>query len=174
MKRTSARRVAVPPTRWNSCSWSTRRSFAWTPGGSSPTSSRNTVPPGGQLEPAGLRLVGPGEGPPLVPEQLRLHQGLREGGAVEGHERAVGAGAGLVDGPGHQLLPRPALPGEEDRRLGRGHLGRSGQGRLEGRGPAEDPVEAVPVPQLLAEPREPLLELVGPFLSQGTTLLLLG
>ena len=79
-----------------------------------------------------------------------------------------------MDGPGHQLFAGPALPGEEDRRLGGGHLGRPGQRRLQGRRPAEDPVEAVPLPQLLPERGEPLLQLAGAFLGQGPTLLLLG
>ncbi len=107
-------------------------------------------------------------------EQLRLHQGLGEGGAVDGHVGALGAGAGLVDGPGHQLLPGPALPGEEDRGRRGGHLGGPGQGVLEGGRPAENPVEAVPVPELLPEPGDPLLQLAGPALDAGALLLLLG
>ena len=42
--RTSTRIVPVPPTRMNSCSSSTRSSFTCMSGGSSPTSSRKSVP----------------------------------------------------------------------------------------------------------------------------------
>src|SRR5438132_273530 len=43
--RTSALSIRVPPRRWNSRSWRTRRNFACTAGLISPTSSRNSVPP---------------------------------------------------------------------------------------------------------------------------------
>src|SRR6187455_2439100 len=45
ISRTSTRSVRVPPRRSNSCSWSTRRIFAWVLGLMSPISSRNSVPP---------------------------------------------------------------------------------------------------------------------------------
>ena len=42
----------------------------------------------GQLEPARALADGAGERPFLVAEQLALQQGLRQGGAVDGDERA--------------------------------------------------------------------------------------
>ncbi len=47
-----------------------------------------------------------------------------------------------------RLLPGPALAGEEHRRLRRSDLGGAGERLAEGRGAADDPVEAVPVAEL--------------------------
>jgi hypothetical protein len=59
----------------------------------------------GQLEAPGLGLHGAGEGAALVAEQLRLHQVLGDGRAVDLDERLVLAGArAVVDGRGDQLL----------------------------------------------------------------------
>ena len=65
------------------------------------------------LELADAAAVGPGEGALLVAEQLALQQVLRDGGAVEGQERRLGARAVLVDRPGHQLLAGAALSGDQ-------------------------------------------------------------
>ena len=55
--------------------------------GRSPISSRNSVPPCGGLEPAGLASpIGAGEGALLVAEQLALEQRLRQRAAVDGDE----------------------------------------------------------------------------------------
>ena len=58
----------------------------------------------GDLDKAWLRLESPGEGPFFMAEKLAFEQGLLQGGTVDGHERAVAAGAVVVDGTGHQLL----------------------------------------------------------------------
>ena len=50
---------------------------------------------------------GSGEGPCVIPEQLRLHKLLGKRRAVHGHERFVRPGAGHVQGLGHQLLACP-------------------------------------------------------------------
>src|SRR5438034_22560 len=52
MTRTSALSIRVPPSRWNSRSWSTRRNFACTAGLISPTHPRTTFtrPPSLGLE----------------------------------------------------------------------------------------------------------------------------
>ena len=55
------------------------------------------------------------ESPSLVAEQLTLQQRLRQGAAVDGHERAVGAGALVVDGPGQALLAHARLAKDEQR-----------------------------------------------------------
>ena len=57
---------------------------------------------------------------PFVTEQLGFQQGLGEGGAVDCDERLSAPARIAVDGPGHQLLPGPALPGEEHGRVHRG------------------------------------------------------
>ena len=76
-----------------------------------------------QLEPAQPALRGPGEGTALVAEHLRFHQIARDGGAVDGHERAAGAPARGMDRRRRQLLSGAALPCEEHPRLGRPHPG---------------------------------------------------
>src|SRR5262245_27431804 len=69
----------------------------------------------GLLEPADAAALRPGEGALLVAEQLALQQRLRDGGAVQGQKRRLGPRAVLVDGPGHQLLARAALAGDQHR-----------------------------------------------------------
>ena len=49
-----------------------------------------------------------------MPEELRLHEGLGQGGARHVHEGPVGPGAQVVDEPGRQSLAGPGLPQEED------------------------------------------------------------
>ena len=57
----------------------------------------------------------------LVAEELGLEERLRQRRAVDGHERALRAGARVVDRAGHQLLARAGLPLDEHGGLGRGH-----------------------------------------------------
>ena len=54
--------------------------------------------------------MGAGKGPPLVPEQLALKQGLRQGGTVHLNEGLVLSIAGIVDGARHQLLAGTGFP----------------------------------------------------------------
>ena len=49
----------------------------------------------------------------LDAEQLAFQQGFRQRGAVQGHERAARARAGVVDGLGDQFLARAALAGDQ-------------------------------------------------------------
>ncbi len=65
---------------------------------------RTTV---GRLEHTQLTDIGTGETPLFMPEQLTLDQGVRYGGAVDGHERFVAALAPFMDGTCHQLLAGP-------------------------------------------------------------------
>ena len=69
---------------------------------------------GSQLESTQPAGVGPGERPLLVPEQLALQQRLGQGGAVDRDERAIAAGAVVVDQPGCQFLARAGRAGEQD------------------------------------------------------------
>jgi hypothetical protein len=71
-----------------------------------------------QLEAARLALDGAGEGAFLVPEQLGFEKRLRDGGAIDGDERAVVAWAERVQRPGEQLFSRAAFTLEQDRRIG--------------------------------------------------------
>ena len=70
------RRDLFSPTRRISFSWSTRRSFTCIPGGISPTSSRNSVPPFAASKRPAAVAVGAGEGAARVAEELALEQGL--------------------------------------------------------------------------------------------------
>ena len=63
-----------------------------------------------------------GEGAALVAEELRLQKVLVDGGAVDGLEHLVGAGALVVDGAGDQLLARARLAADEDGRVRARHL----------------------------------------------------
>ena len=94
----------------------------------------------------GLLLVGAGEGPALVAEQLALDQLLGERGAVERHVGPLGPGARMVDRAGDELFAGAALAGDEDRGLCRCHLGRAVQSLPKDRGAAEDLVEPMPIP----------------------------
>ena len=51
-----------------------------------------------------------GEGPLIVPEYLTLHEGGRDGGTIDDHERPVPPRTQIVNGPCHQLLAGSALP----------------------------------------------------------------
>ena len=62
----------------------------------SPISSRKIVPVVGDLELAGLVAIGAGEAALHVAEQLRFEQRFGQAGAVDRHERPVGAGAARV------------------------------------------------------------------------------
>ena len=105
----------------------------------------------GHLELPELLLVGVGEGPLLVAEELALEEGLGDRRTVERDERAAAAGALVVDRLGDELLPRAALTGDEHGRL----EGRDREHRPEdllhaGR-PADDVVELVAPADLAAQ-----------------------
>jgi hypothetical protein len=61
------------------------------------------------------RVRGAGEGAPAVAEQLALEQIAGHGGAVERHERPVGAIRGPMNGPGDHLLAGAGLAGNQHR-----------------------------------------------------------
>ena len=84
--RTSIGMPRRAPTRSTICSCSTRSSLACSGGAISPISSRNSVPPSRQLEPAALLRDRAGEGAALVAEQLALEQRLGQRRAVDGDE----------------------------------------------------------------------------------------
>ena len=56
---------------------------------------------------------------PLVAEQLALDERGRKRRAVHADERALASRAPLVQGAREQLLPRPRVAGQKDRRVGR-------------------------------------------------------
>src|SRR5205085_2413855 len=75
----------------------------------------------GRLELADLLLRRPGEGALLVAEQLALQQRLGDGGAVQADEWPVPPRAGVVNGPGHQLLADSRFAAHQDRGVSAGH-----------------------------------------------------
>ena len=101
-------------------SWSTRSSFGCSSSGSSPISSRKSVPPLASSNAPGLRRVRAGERAALVAEELALDQRRRERGAVDDHE-AAGAAAGCAGG----WRGRPAPCRCPSRRAGAPCRGRS-------------------------------------------------
>ena len=74
----------------------------------------------GQFESTQLALVGAGKCPALVTKQLRLEQRIRNGRAVDGDERTVGARAAIVEGAGAQLLAGAAFTFEQHGGVGGG------------------------------------------------------
>ena len=58
--------------------------------------------------------MGPGEGPPFVPEELALEQRGVDRPAVHRHEGPVAAGTVVVDRPGDDVLPAAAFAQDED------------------------------------------------------------
>src|SRR5262245_46764939 len=82
----------------------------------------------GDLEPAALELVGSREGTPLMAEELRLDEGLRQSCAVHGDEGRLRATARIVDRASDKLFTRTALTREEHR----GVLRRDERGLVQG------------------------------------------
>ena len=72
----------------------------------------------GLLEAPFPRLVGSGEGPLFVAEQLAFDDAFRQRGAVEGDKRLFGLRAVVVNRAGDQLLADAALAEDQHRRAG--------------------------------------------------------
>ena len=101
-----------------------RSSLTCAASGSSPTSSRNSVPPDGFDELAGMPLGRAGERALLVAEQDRFHEIVRDRAAIDRDERLRPALAGAVDGARDQLLADAGLALDQHRNGGgRGLLG---------------------------------------------------
>ena len=86
-------------------------------GGKLPHLVEEDRPPVRLLEPSAPLVKGAGKGPPFVPEELALDQGVRNGRAVDLDEGPPEAGAFLMDRPGDQLLAGSRLPVDQDRRV---------------------------------------------------------
>mgnify|MGYP003694660065 CR=1 FL=1 len=113
---TSTRSAWVLPRRRTARSSRTVSSLPCSAVGRSPISSKNTVPPCAVWTRPALAAASIGEGPALVPEQLRLEQGLGDGGAVDVDERTAATRSGLVDGPGEEPLAGAGLAEDQDGR----------------------------------------------------------
>ena len=101
--RRDLRSARSPPTRITFRSSSTRSSLACAGSGSSPTSSRNSVPSPGVFERAAAQAIGAGERAALVAEQLALDELLGQRRAVDGDERRSSR-----PGPADAARARPA------------------------------------------------------------------
>ena len=78
---------AWPPTRSNLALLEDAEELRLQPGGSSPISSRKSVPPSAASKRPAVRRGGAGEGALLVAEELALEQALGDRGAVDRDER---------------------------------------------------------------------------------------
>jgi hypothetical protein len=67
------------------------------------------------LELAGLRVLRAAEGALFVTEKGGLEQAVRNGRAIDGHERALAARRVLVNEARHHLLANAAFAGQQDR-----------------------------------------------------------
>jgi len=83
-------------------------------------------------------FFGAGERPLFVTEQEALHQGFRQGGAVNHHEVAPGARAVFVHGASKEFLPGTGFAGEEDIHVAAGGLGHQIEAGRELRAAADD------------------------------------
>src|SRR6185295_12029253 len=72
----------------------------------------------GQLEPPGARRHRVGERAALVAEQLRVDEGRREAGAVDGDERTPPTGATCVQLARDRVLAGAGFAGDEDVGIG--------------------------------------------------------
>ena len=115
IRRTSTLIGCEPPTRWKVWYSTTRCSRAWALRLRLATSSRKSVPPWARSKMPDPPLGGPGEGPPLVAEQVGHQQLVLEGAAVDDEVGLVAPRAGGVDEAGEQLLPGAALTPDQDR-----------------------------------------------------------
>ena len=69
-------------------------------------------------------LIGAGKRALFIAEELAFYKGPRDSTAVNRHKGAIPPAAGIVNRLGEQFLPRPALTGNQDRRImGRPQLG---------------------------------------------------
>jgi hypothetical protein len=109
----------------------------------------------GRREQALAVLGGVGEGALDVAEQLVLEQALRDGGAVDHHERALVALRQVVDGARDQLLAGAALAVDRHGHVGRRHHGDALVQVLDPRGAADDDVALARAP-LVAVDRLPV------------------
>ena len=98
----------------------------------------------GQLELPLLVADGAGEGPLHVPEQLAFQEVPRDGGTVDGDKGSGAARTPRVDGARHQFLAGAGFAGDEDGRLGVGHLAHHREDPLHGAGGPDDALELDP------------------------------
>src|SRR5208282_2945842 len=112
----------VPPTRSNSRSCKTRSSLAWSGAASSPTSTRNTVPPSA-ISSFPFFCDGARKGALFMAKEFTLQQRVHYGGTINCHKRPVGTAAIAMDGAGNQFLSGAAFALDQDSRFTCRHPG---------------------------------------------------
>ena len=147
MIRTSARSGVADPSGSTRATWSSWRSFACAPRGSSPISSRNSVPPSAAATLPGMRAGAPSSARPRRRRTARSRSSV-SGSAAQLSSTNGPPGRGLLRAMARAswLLPVPRAAGDED-----ADVERRDQGRLleHDRQPARAPddlgtVEALP------------------------------
>lgn len=76
-------------------------------------------------------------------EELALQQGLRDGGAIQGDERAVRPGAVVVNDPGDQTFAGAAFTANEHRRMAGCNTGHQGKDLIHFPALGDQPFESV-------------------------------
>ncbi len=106
----------------------------------SPTSSRNSVPPRAAFEHALAILHGTGEGAASVTKEFALEQGLGKGATIHGHERTACASRSLMNPLRQALLADATLACDEHGGVDRGDARGQRQQLPHGRAPHSGPV----------------------------------
>ena len=118
----------------------------------SPISSRNSVPPFGHLETAGLGRHRTRERTLLVAEELALEQRLRQRACRDGHERLRRPVRQVVDGARDELLARAGLAVDHHGRAGRRDLSHRLEHVEHPRVRGHDALDVVVLLELFAKP----------------------
>lgn len=87
-------------------------------------------------------FVSSGEGAFFEAEELAFHEILRNGAAVDGHERRRTPPAGKVDGLGEQLLADAALTCQQNGRVAGGYSGDHALDLCQGGAVSDDAVQS--------------------------------
>jgi len=120
MMRTSVFKGGRPPTRSNSPDCNTRSIFAWVSSGSSPTSSRNSVPPSACSNRPARRAIAPVNAPFSCPNNSLSTSVPGRAAQFTATNKPLPPAAALVDRAGHQLLARAGFAAEQHRGRGGG------------------------------------------------------
>src|SRR5471030_853345 len=118
--RTLTRRVYVLPSLSNSCSCSTRSSFACNSSGISPISSKKSVPPSAASKRPNFCATAPVKAL-FMTEELAFQESQRNRRAVHLHERSTATPAVVVYGLRNELFAGTCFALDENGGVGWGH-----------------------------------------------------
>ena len=140
--RTSTWTVRVRPTGRTSPAPRNRRSTAWASSGSSPTSSRNTVPPSASRRSPACRSTAPVNAPRSWPKSSLRRSSRLSAAAVHRLEARGPPRAQPVERRRHQLLAGARLADDQDRHVHGGDALEASEERLHGSALADEALEA--------------------------------